>query len=69
MPPTDRTPLIQSFGPLAVLTFKINIALWNARLAVLALTLPTLFPGLEVTYFDTHALFSTVSFFCSIQRG
>lgn len=61
VPPTQRTPLITSFGEDAVAEVANSISLFNVMLANYATSFTSLFPGANLVLFDTQPIFNEVS--------
>lgn len=47
VPPTDRSPLVRSFGEAIASQWTINIAHWNAMMLAYTLEVPTQLPQLN----------------------
>ncbi|ORY57702.1 hypothetical protein BCR35DRAFT_283930 [Leucosporidium creatinivorum] len=60
VPPTQRTPLIMSFGDDAVDTVSNSISLFNVMLANYATSFTSLFPGANLVLFDTQPIFNAL---------
>ncbi|GAA5831649.1 hypothetical protein JCM11251_000781 [Rhodosporidiobolus azoricus] len=60
VPPTQRTPLVQSYGEAAEAEFVQHVASYNTALATLSSALPTLYPSSRVALFDTQPFFSAI---------
>lgn len=61
IPPTSRTPLVQSFGPKVVADFAANVFLFNTALVNYFNAFPAVYPGASFLLFDTQPVFNTVS--------
>ncbi|GAA5889751.1 hypothetical protein JCM6882_004310 [Rhodosporidiobolus microsporus] len=60
VPPTQRTPLVQSYGDAAVAEFAGHVASYNAALTTLSTSLLSLYPDTQLALFDTQPFFSAV---------
>ncbi|ORY89399.1 hypothetical protein BCR35DRAFT_176136 [Leucosporidium creatinivorum] len=60
VPPTDRTPLVVTYGAATVALFETNVALWNLRIAAYVAAFSTKYPGATATLFDANTLFNTI---------
>ncbi|GAA6044060.1 hypothetical protein JCM8097_008701 [Rhodosporidiobolus ruineniae] len=60
VPPTQRTPLVQSYGMEAVSQFAANIATYNQNLASYLSAFTSLFPGSQISLFDTQPFFTAI---------
>jgi hypothetical protein len=61
VPPTEKTPLVVSYGPLVVSLFEANVALWNTKIAAYVAAFSSKYSGATATLFDAHTLFNTVN--------
>jgi hypothetical protein len=60
VPPTEKTPLVVTYGPAIVSFFEANVALWNTRIAAYVAAFSSRYPGSTATLFDVHTVFNAV---------
>ncbi|GAA5876259.1 hypothetical protein JCM8547_003750 [Rhodosporidiobolus lusitaniae] len=60
VPPTQRTPLVQSYGSEAEGVFEANVNAYNLALTTFVTSIPSLYPGSKLALFDTQPFFNTI---------
>lgn len=61
IPPTNRTPLVTSYGAPAQALFTTNVMNYNTQLFNFVNSMPTALPGTNVVLYDTQPFFNTVT--------
>ncbi|KAL8293682.1 hypothetical protein RQP46_000383 [Phenoliferia psychrophenolica] len=60
IPPTNRTPLVTSYGAPAQALFTTNVMNYNTQLFNFVNSMPTALPGTNAVLYDTQPFFNTV---------
>jgi phospholipase/lecithinase/hemolysin len=58
--PIGLTPDVRAQGAVVSQTVNLAVQAYNAELQQMTQALPTLFPGVKATYFDTYGLFESI---------